>query len=144
MPQTVKDQVQSFFASLFDPKHGGIKCPEKGNSGKLLFELFVLEELSKLVDAATKRSWAAAVAEGLLDSDDDLRKAALGEQIVAESERFSVIATLSAGRRSIDKDKLVANVARKARISEEAVLELWDASQKMSAPSLKKRVLEAS
>lgn len=121
-----------------------VKNPDrKNNQGAVLFEIFCWQEISKLSEEELRRAWTAAEANGILKADDIYRAKGPGESIAAESGHFSVLMKVSKPRESIDKEKFLTAVAKKARISLPALEELWDANQKVGKASLSKRVLEA-
>lgn len=138
----LKDRILETLHSFADGRGNVIKNPDqKGNKGPLLFEIFFWQEVGKEADTQLKQLWEKAYESEVIEADDDYRKK-IGETIAAESPSFTCLMKVGKGRDSLDKEAFLAAVAKRARISVEALEELWDKHQVTSKNSLSKRVLE--
>lgn len=122
-----------------------IPNPEKGNTGNLFFDLLVWQTLCKLSADKLKEAWAVLQQEnGLVPNDDDMRARGQGEHIIAETKKFSIVATVTKGRANFDAKSFALAAAEKWNCKPEDVLLLMLAHKPEGSPTLSKRVLEAS
>lgn len=121
-----------------------MKPRDRTNAGPYLFEIWIWQELSTFADDKLKLAWKKAQDAEIVEDDDTLRKS-LGETIVVESDKFSVVTTVAEPAQRFDKDLFIANVAKKYKLRVgdlEAMADSKDA-KKESKAALQKRVLEA-
>jgi len=114
------------------------------NSEGMLFEIRKWQEAKALADRKLKAAWEAAEAEGLVSSDDELRKLAVGSaHIVAESGRFSATAQVAEGGEYLDPERLAHFIARRFKVSSERAARVVKDAKVRTKSRLTKRVLEA-
>lgn len=139
MTTPLKDQVLVYCQEALDK----VKNPDrKSNEGKMLFEIFVWQELSKVADEGLKDAWKKAEAEGILKPDDTYRAKGAGEHLITESEHFSVLMTVKEGAERHDKDMLLTALVKKTKLPLNTLTTLYDTARKKSKNSLSKRILE--
>lgn len=139
----IKDRILETLHEIPDNSQGIRNPDRKTAAGAVLFELFFWNTVQDEAETQVKKLWAKAVTDKVLKDDDHYRNLGPGETIAAESSTFSCLMKVGKGRNTLDKEAFLAAVARKARISVEALEELWDKHQKEGKNSLSKRVLEA-
>jgi hypothetical protein len=117
--------------------------PDRSNSGKQLWEVYFWQVVADLADARYKAGWELLQkAGGLVDSDEGLRDLTTGEHIAAESNKFSVLVTVSKPRRKFDREKFAKDAARKFEVSIEKVEALIEKCIIPGNPALTKRIIE--
>lgn len=138
----IKDKILEVIHGAVDSPQG-VKNPDRrDNQGQHLFELFYWQELSKEADTQVGKLWEKAIEERLLKADDYYRNLGAGEIIGLESEYFSCLMKVSSPRKTIDKEKFLAAVAKKAKLPVSTLEKLWEDNQKEGKASLSKRILE--
>jgi len=138
----VRDKILETAHALVDSPAGVRNPDRRSNVGRVLFELYLWQELGKEAEDQLKSLWAKAVEEGLIKEDDHYRNLGPGETIAGESDSFSVLMKVSKARKSLDKEAFLSAVAKKAKIARPALDELWESCSKEGRASLSKRVLE--
>lgn len=104
--------------------------------------IYFWQEVSCLADAKLKESWEQAQKTGI-PADDELRALPMGDHVVDEDKRFTLVAKVSKPRELFDLDMFIAAVAKKHKLDPVALKALADQSKKATKPSLSKKVLEA-
>lgn len=139
MTALLKDQILQYVLDAADK----VKNPDrKSNEGKMLFEIYVFQELSKAAAEGLDDAWAKAQKEGILKADDTYRAKGSGEHLVTETDHFSVLMTVKDGAERHDKDMLLTALARKTKLPISTLTTIYDAAKKKGKNSLSKRVLE--
>ena len=115
---------------------------DEGNLGPLLVEIFAWQEVASYAKKALETCWEAAQKEGAIPTDDELRELSEGENIVAESDCFSVLAKVSAPRKNFDRDMFIDVIAHKYKIKKTTLITLAEECKKETVPVLSKRIVE--
>ena len=140
---TIKDKLIDYLQNFPANTAGVLVNPDrKTNTGPALFDCFIWQEISTFADKQSEEAWEALVDEGVLKSDDQLRKMVIGEHIVAESPHFSVITKLSNARENLDKELFFTTLARRFKVSKEAIEEIAAKCSKTGKVPLQKRIVE--
>jgi hypothetical protein len=123
-------------------KPDGVRNPDaKLKVGKLLFDVYVWQELQKYSTSQCKRAWAEAVSEGSVDDDDALREQG-GERTVQLTPHFALQVNVQPGRALFDKDEFIRRVAKKYKLRESSLTMIAEDCKCESKPSLSKKVIE--
>lgn len=104
--------------------------------------IYFWQEVSSLADAKLKESWEQAQKTGI-PSDDELRAMPVGDHVVDEDKRFTLVVKISKPRESFDLDMFIAALVKKHKLDPVELRALADRSKKTTKPSLSKKVLEA-
>lgn len=113
------------------------------NRGPLLGEVFVWQETKKYAEEQLKKAWKALVAEDIIDEDDVLREAGVGEErILNESNTFSVVATVDKPRRTFNREMFIRLIVQRFRVPAEALQDMVEDAMTDGTAPLTKRVLE--
>ena len=144
MATDIKRQIKSFLEGIHDSRVGGVRNPEKGNSGKLLFDIYTWQVVSDIAEEMLKAAYEQAQQRGGIMGDDDrLRLLGEGDHIVAESDKFSATAKVSKPRANFDREAFITDICKTFKLQESKVQACVKRSTKTGKASLTKRVLEA-
>ena len=135
---SIKEQLAAYLAAL---GKSVVNPDRKSNTGALLFEIYTAQELATLAEKKAEAAWAQLEEQGLIPSDDKLRREE-GERIVVESGHLSAMVKVSAPRQTFDKEAFITAVCRKYKLPVAAVTALADSSKKAGKAALGKKVLE--
>lgn len=135
-----KDKLTRFLEKLDGPK--AVPCTEKGNFGRLLYDIYVWQEVADIAKKNLRKAWKTAEDEELIESNEELRKKDEGETIIAESDTLSCVVTVKKGNASFDLDAFISKAASKYKIPKSALQELAKKATKRVQPSVTKRILE--
>lgn len=118
------------------------KAPDKkGESERMLHDVFVWQELSSLAEKNLKAAWAALQSgAGFVEDDDTLREKP-GATIAVESKTYSCLIKVDNPRETFDKDEFVSLVAAKFKLNPARVLPLADLAKKQGAAPLSKKIV---
>ena len=144
MSEKFKEHILSHLAVFSTDKFGRNLTDRKSNTGKYLSDVYIWQEVLRVATEQLKAAWKAAQnGSGIVPEDDDLRKLAKGEHIVAESSTMSCLVKLTEERKTFDQEKFIATVAKKYKIPVEKLQAIAEASRVPGAPPLQKRIIEA-
>lgn len=118
--------------------------PDRTNAGKYLWAIFYWQVLSDTADKAFKEAWESAVTAKVLDPDEKLRELGAGEHLLADSNSFSALVSVSKPRSDFDREAFIDAIAKKYKIEKAKLTALATSCTKQGKPSLKKRVVEAA
>lgn len=138
MGTTLKDKLCAALESMVKI----VKPRDRTNAGPYLFDIWVYQEMCAFAEAKLKAAWKVAQDNGVISDDDTLRLAA-GETIVAESDKFSCVATVAAPGERFDKDVFIAKLAKKFKLEPSDIEAVMENSKLTNKAALTKRVLEA-
>lgn len=139
----ISETLEALFDS-FGTTKSGVFNKDKGNLGAVLFELFVWQYVENAAKRRRERAWKSAQDVGsVIPKDEELRKMALGEHIVAESDLFSCVVKIGEPRMTFSRDEFIKRVAAKYKLSVKNLAMLADECKVESEPVLTKRVVEA-
>lgn len=137
---TLKDKLRAMLeglAKVVKPRR------DKANEGSYLYDIWFFQEMESFACDRLKIAWEEAQNAGIIPSDDDMRKK-IGETMVAESDRFSCVATVASPSERFDKDLFIDNLLRTyPKLDPANVQAIAERSKKGAKAALTKRVLEA-
>lgn len=150
-PLSVKEQTIQLCELI--PQNWVTNPEPRGNTAALLYNLIIWQTLCKETADRLKAAWDelqtpssgfSEKAVPIVETDDDMRDRGAGEHIVFETKCFSIVATVTAGRKTFDAEAFAEAAAKKWRIKAADILALMEAHKPKGKPTLSKRVLEAS
>lgn len=127
---------------MVGPDNGFVKLKRGDNKGPHLWPIYFWQEVEKYAEKQLKASWIKAQEALVVDNDEELRKLS-GEQILEESEQFSVVIKVDAPRETFSKEDFVAAVAKKYKLDPAKLNAIAATCMSKSKPPLSKKVLEA-
>jgi hypothetical protein len=122
-------------------KFNGVKNPDaKHNTGRLLGEAYFWDEMAKYAKAQAEGKWATLTREGIIPEKRSLDP---GEQEVASSPSFAVIAKVTQPVKRFDVDELAKLMRQsKYKVPESTTKELVDLAKVPTSPMVTMRVVE--
>jgi hypothetical protein len=135
---SIKEQLAAYLAGL---GKSVVNPDRKSNVGTLLFEVYTAAELANLAEKKAEQAWEQLEVQGLIPSDDKLRREE-GERIVVESGHLSAMIKVSAPRQTFDKEAFITAVCKKYKLPVAAITALADGAKKVGKAALSKKVLE--
>lgn len=122
----------------------GLLTPDRSNSGKYLWPIFYWQVISDTADKAFKEAWEAAVVAKVIGPDEKLRELGPGEHLLADSNSFSALVSVSKPRSDFDREAFIDAIAKKYKIERAKLVALASSCTKQGNSSLRKRVVEAT
>ena len=139
MSNSIKDRLTAQVT-----KNLGLIAPDKSNIGKYLWPIFYWQVISEVADAAFKEAWNAAANAEVFDEDNKLRELGTGEHLLADSDSFSALISVSKPRMNFDREAFIGAVAKKYKIPADKLEALAETCKVKGNASLTKRVVEAT
>lgn len=137
---TVKAEIEKSLTAGLDKLEG----IDTSNVGAFLLAIFYWQEVMAFAEAKLKAAYSQAANEGVFPADDKLRQLGKGEHIVAESDRFSLLASVQDPRLIFDREACFASICRKFGIDRNKLNIVVDQSKRQTTPPLGKYVVEAT
>jgi hypothetical protein len=139
----VKDRLITYLRDIGHPV-SGVENPDNGNTGALLFDIFVWQEALAFVKERYKRAWQNVVEANILPSDNKLRYGDVGGvETIASTKCFVLTVQVGAAPSKEDKDKFMDNVSLRYKIPLKELESMWEEATTRGTPRLFKRVVEA-
>lgn len=138
----IKAQVLDKLNEMVGPDGGFVKLKRTDNKGPHLWPIYFWQEVSKYSEKQLKAAWTRTQDAQLVPNDDELRTLS-GEQILQESEQFSVVVDVGAPRETFSKDQFVEAVAKKYKLDPAKLNAIAATCISKSKAPLSKKVLEA-
>src|SRR5262249_15723758 len=89
---------------------------DSSNNAHYIWSIFYWQVVSENATKALKSAWERAVADGVVENDDQLRALGAGEHMLIDTNHFSVLASITKPRMLFDRDLFVEKVARKYKL----------------------------
>ena len=120
----------------------GTKPPEdKSNTGPLLAEAFLWDEVKRYAEARSKSAWARLTDEQLVPAKADLEP---GEHHLCESQHFAITAKASEPVKRFNADILAENMHKRFKVAIPTAKEMIEAAKVPTKPTVSMRVVEKS
>jgi hypothetical protein len=113
--------------------------PDRTNTGKLLGEYFLYNEVRKWAEARSERAWKTLLSQGLVE---DPAKLPPGDHGLATSTHFILSAKVSQPVRRFDAAVLAAELKKKYKVPESSTIELCEKAKVPTKPQCTKTIAE--
>jgi hypothetical protein len=121
----------------------GTKNPdERHNTGALLGDAYLWQQVSDYADTKLKSSKAALEANGIVPNKEALRSAGRSEAIIAESPTFAFVAKVAKPQERFNRDEFITRVAKKFKLKEAELRTIALASTKTTEAPVSTSIVE--
>jgi hypothetical protein len=128
--------------SKFGNTNGTVNPDGKHNTGRMLGEAFMWEQVAKYAEGRADAVWAEMLAEGIVPKKENLKE---GEQEIAYSPNFVVIGKVTAPVKRFNGEELAQMLAKsKYRVPMSTTKEMIDKAKVPTNPMRSLKVIERS
>lgn len=128
---------------LLDRIGTDIPPPDKTNTGRVLFGIYIWQELERYASQRIKEAWTnAQCPDGICEADDLLRQFPPGEREVTSSKSFSLVVEVKKPAMRVNNEQFLAKLAKRFKVTVPEIEAIAETCKVENKPSLTKRVIE--